>query len=296
MDMASVKLQQMVQHGDIADRYGAKIRILGQRELIRQDLLEIMDRAVEMTAKNNKAVLNICFPYTSREEITTAIRTTVEDWNVPLNQPSGDNQRRDPFREERIANIIRTQELADHTKISAVSASKHLHPPDLHSPSSSVTSLVSTTSDSAASHSPTDLSISSSSTLQGLDSPFLIPTKTASPLNQLSSTPIYPSPELITPETLTAHMLNAGDPPLDLLIRTSGVRRLSDFMLWQCHEDTEIVFVGTLWPAFDLWQFLPVLWEWQWRVRKREKDERERRDALPSAATIFSDDVHTQVQ
>ncbi len=39
-------------------------------------------------------------------------------------------------------------------------------------------------------------------------------------------------------------------------------------MLWQCHRDTQIVFLDVLWPEFDLWSFLPVLWEWQWRVRK----------------------------
>jgi len=42
-------------------------------------------------------------------------------------------------------------------------------------------------------------------------------------------------------------------------------------MLWQCHEDTEIVFLDVLWPEFDLWSFLPVLWEWQWRRRREEK-------------------------
>ncbi len=36
-------------------------------------------------------------------------------------------------------------------------------------------------------------------------------------------------------------------------------------MLWQCHQDTEIVFLKCLWPEFDLWTFLPVLVEWQWR-------------------------------
>jgi ditrans,polycis-polyprenyl diphosphate synthase len=63
-------------------------------------------------------------------------------------------------------------------------------------------------------------------------------------------------------------MFTAGTPPLDLLIRTSGVERLSDFMLWQCHQDTEIVFLDCLWPEFDLWSFLPVIWGWQWRKKK----------------------------
>lgn len=86
----------------------------------------------------------------------------------------------------------------------------------------------------------------------------------------------YPDPETITAQTLTDHMFTEGNPPLDLLIRTSGVQRLSDFMLWQCHENTEVVFLDCLWPEFDLWQFLPVLVEWQWRQRKIENEEKGR--------------------
>jgi ditrans,polycis-polyprenyl diphosphate synthase len=82
---------------------------------------------------------------------------------------------------------------------------------------------------------------------------------------------VYPDPETITAGTIEGHMFTAGDPPLDLLIRTSGVKRLSDFMLWQCHEDTEIVFLDCLWPEFDLWQFLPALVEWQWRQKHVEE-------------------------
>jgi undecaprenyl diphosphate synthase len=42
----------------------------------------------------------------------------------------------------------------------------------------------------------------------------------------------------------------AGLPPLDLLIRTSGEQRLSNFLLWQAAY-AELVFVDTLWPDFD---------------------------------------------
>ena len=84
----------------------------------------------------------------------------------------------------------------------------------------------------------------------------------------------YPDPESITADTLTAHTFTSSHtPPLDLLIRTSGVERLSDFMLWQCHQDTEIYFLQCMWPEFDLWRFLPVLLEWQW-LRKEMKGDR----------------------
>lgn len=68
-------------------------------------------------------------------------------------------------------------------------------------------------------------------------------------------------------------MYTGNNPPIDILVRTSGVERLSDFMLWQCHEDTEIAFLDVLWPEFDLWHFLPVLWKWQRRMTKAWKGE-----------------------
>lgn len=72
-------------------------------------------------------------------------------------------------------------------------------------------------------------------------------------------------------------MFTTDCPPLDLLIRTSGVERLSDFMLWQCHQDTEIVFLDCLWPDFDMWKFLPILVDWGVKQKRggREKEVRE---------------------
>lgn len=89
--------------------------------------------------------------------------------------------------------------------------------------------------------------------------------------------PAFLDPESISAHTLNDNMMTADAPPLDLLVRTSGVERLSDFMLWQCHENTSIVFLKCLWPEFDLWQFLPVLVEWQWQQKKlREEQQRSR--------------------
>jgi undecaprenyl diphosphate synthase len=49
---------------------------------------------------------------------------------------------------------------------------------------------------------------------------------------------------------MDAMLDTAGLPPLDLLIRTSGEQRLSNFLLWQAAY-AELLFVDTLWPDFD---------------------------------------------
>lgn len=54
MEIARVKLHQLSQHGDLLDRYGASIRVLGTRELVKPDVLEAIDRAVELTKNNGE--------------------------------------------------------------------------------------------------------------------------------------------------------------------------------------------------------------------------------------------------
>ncbi|MBX7492686.1 di-trans,poly-cis-decaprenylcistransferase [Qipengyuania sp. 1NDW9] len=53
----------------------------------------------------------------------------------------------------------------------------------------------------------------------------------------------------ITQESIEANLYSAGLPPLDLLIRTSGEVRLSNFLLWQCAY-AEMIFTDVLWPDF----------------------------------------------
>jgi len=68
-------------------------------------------------------------------------------------------------------------------------------------------------------------------------------------------------------------------PPVDLLIRTGGERRLSDFLLWECAY-AELVFVDTFWPDFDETAFDAALAEFERRER--------RFGGLPRAATPYS--------
>ncbi|KAL8901396.1 MAG: hypothetical protein Q9207_005228 [Kuettlingeria erythrocarpa] len=253
MDMAKVKLAQLLQHGDLLDRYGVRIRVLGQRELIKPDLLADIERATELTSRNGEAILNICFPYTSHDEITTAVRNTVIDYSKPLPVL----QR--PFSESHIKHTIRSRHLS-------VAAER-----------------IRERSKSPSSRGESDIEdSSSSSTVLNPDSPptDLTPLGKEPDDSEAQILSKFPDPETITSEILNDHMYTAGLPPLDLLVRTSGVERLSDFMLWQCHENTDIVFLKCLWPEFDLWQFLPVLVEWQWKRKK----EAERKRLAPSTA------------
>jgi undecaprenyl diphosphate synthase len=58
------------------------------------------------------------------------------------------------------------------------------------------------------------------------------------------------NPETIDEAAIEARLDTHDLPPLDLLIRTSGEHRLSNFLLWQAAY-AELLFVDTLWPDFD---------------------------------------------
>lgn len=275
--------------------------------------------------------MNICAPYTSRDEITYAIRATVEDFVQPLKPRSNRS-----FSESHITRNIRAQQLGTVSEEPEISESKSAeeqadasaeveglfrYEPSTPETKAAFGEMVSLVRAAAVKRSneemdpvaveqvtsalvryfkgesihqdeketalrkilgddfkssdhvrfqeladllhdykyPSDLTVDSSSTL--------ITGKESNPAGPPPGK--FPDPETITAGTLTAHTFTGADmPPLDILIRTSGVERLSDFMLWQCHQHTEINFLKCMWPEFGLWKFLPVLLEWQWRRRQ----------------------------
>ena len=74
-------------------------------------------------------------------------------------------------------------------------------------------------------------------------------------------------PETITPELLSSRLFTSGLPEPDLVIRTSGERRLSNFLLWQSAY-AELLFVDTLWPDFGRKEFMDALEQFSQRERR----------------------------
>lgn len=73
--------------------------------------------------------------------------------------------------------------------------------------------------------------------------------------------------EEITDEVISAHLLGHSADPLDLLIRTSGEYRISNFLLWQIAY-SELYFTDILWPDFDADCFKKALEEFGTRDRR----------------------------
>jgi len=164
MALAKDKLIEMSQKGEVLDRHQIRVNVVGRRELLPPDVQETAVKVEQMTMHHEKAILNICMPYTSRDEMTSAVETTLRDC-------------RDEF----------------------------LYPEDI-------------------TESDIDKSLQS---------------------------------------------VQRHSPPLDILVRTSGTFRLSDYFLWQASEGAQLHFTATYWPDFGLRDLVPILFAYQQKAWPR---------------------------
>jgi undecaprenyl diphosphate synthase len=92
-------------------------------------------------------------------------------------------------------------------------------------------------------------------------------------------------PGAITEDVVRRHLATKGIPDPDLLIRTSGEMRVSNFFLWQLAY-TEIYVTETLWPDFREREFVQALQRYEQRERRFGKTSAQvERDAALRAAT-----------
>ncbi|KAG0345417.1 cis-prenyltransferase [Podila humilis] len=168
MELAKTKLAELCEESEMVQKYGIGIRVLGDVSLLPEDVQEVVQRAVNLTSKNTRAILNMCFPYTSREEMNMATRSLVKG--------------------------VETREL-----------------------------------------NPTD----------------------------------------ITTNVLENSLYTRSCPPLDILVRTSGEIRLSDFMMWQSSRACHVEFIDCYWPEFTFWKMLPILLRYQTRATSIAEARRE---------------------
>lgn len=153
MELAKTRFTQIVQNGELCEKYGIQVRIIGDKSMLPKDVLEVLNEAEKITRDNTRAILNVAFPYTSRHEMTHALKTIVNKNIETLNLES------------------------------------------------------------------------------------------------------------ITESYIEEHLYTGDQPPLDLLIRTSGVSRLSDFMLWQISKkgEVEMELSEKLWPDLTPWDICWIL-------------------------------------
>ncbi|KAG2219325.1 hypothetical protein INT45_006858, partial [Circinella minor] len=141
---------------ELIDGYRIGIRVLGHLSYLPSDVQELAHKVMKKTEHNTERYFNICCPYTSRDEMTTAIKENVK--------------------------------LVEQNKMNI---------------------------------------------------------------------------DDITEKSIHDHLFTSASPPLDILVRTSGEIRLSDFLLWQASDQCQIQLLNCFWPELTFWKFLPILLEYQ---------------------------------
>ncbi|KRT83815.1 hypothetical protein AMK59_3610 [Oryctes borbonicus] len=155
MELAKEKFRKLHDEKNKIMELGVCIRVIGNLDLLPEDTRKLIAEAVIMTKDNNKLFLNIAFAYTSRDELTTAVKNILKGVELGLINPDDINEK------------------------------------------------------------------------------------------------------LISQCLYTNH---SRDP--DLLVRTSGEVRFSDFLLWQIWN-TNVCFAEVLWPDFCLWHLLASVFQYQ---------------------------------
>ncbi|KAK3576990.1 hypothetical protein CHS0354_005998 [Potamilus streckersoni] len=155
LELARQKFARLLEEKELIQKHEVCIHVLGNLSLLPRDLQELVADAVNLSKHNTRAVLNVCFAYTSRDEISTAIRELAEGVQMGMLKESD-------ISEELLEKCLYTNKSADP----------------------------------------------------------------------------------------------------DLLIRTSGEVRLSDFLLWQSSFSV-LAFVKVLWPEFSIWHFYAAILHYQ---------------------------------
>ncbi|KAJ1949504.1 cis-prenyltransferase [Linderina macrospora] len=155
MTLARDKLRVLAEKSELVKKHGLRIRVAGNKEMLPEDVQESITFAEESTKSNPGMTLNVCFPYSATDEISSAIRALVED--------------------------------VDSGKLMVADVNEKSLEDRLHIPG----------------------------------------------------------------------------PDLDILVRTSGEIRFSNYMLWQSSKMAYLKFVNAYWPEFSLWHMLSILVSWQ---------------------------------
>uniref|UniRef100_A0A1B6DEP7 Alkyl transferase n=2 Tax=Clastoptera arizonana TaxID=38151 RepID=A0A1B6DEP7_9HEMI len=169
MDLARQKFKRLFDEKDKLMEQGVRIRMIGDRSLLPEDIVSTVSQIELMTRENKRAYLNVAFSYTSRNEITNAI--------------------------SKICDGYERGELDDND---------------------------------------------------------------------------------INEETLFSCIYTNESPPPELMIRTSGEQRLSDFLLWQTAY-SYLYFTDVLWPDFTAWHLMAAVFHYQRAFKQLEEAKKQKK-------------------
>ncbi|KAE9597912.1 hypothetical protein Lal_00029598 [Lupinus albus] len=235
MELMREKIDELLQQESIINEYGVRLLFIGKLQLLSEPVRVAVEKAMRVTAHNNQRVLIICIAYTSTDEIARAVQESCKD-------------KSDEVQASKVANV-------SNGAIARTSLGMHSNSIDLHFQDSCKDYL------SATKDCSTDLEGVEVAREKGvfahnaktLDNYSEAEITTSNELIEITEESKYkedelPSIKLVDIEK-NIYMAVAPDP--DILIRTSGEARLSNFLLWQTSV-CPLYSPAALWPEIGL--------------------------------------------
>eukprot|EP01018_Ginkgo_biloba_P006568 Gb_12863 [translate_table: standard] len=217
MNLMHEKLESLIEKESLVRQYGIRVQLLGDLSLLPERVRKAAEKAMLVTKDNNKAVLNICAPYTSTQEIVKAVQEVTDE-------------------------VITRPELRRFMcKNGNGKSDFHMngfyqdHHEDQKYSSSEQVDFDATLAKE----------IGSSSGEEEIERQWQ---------EELES--------IITAEEIERHLYTSNCPEPELLIRTSGETRLSNFLLWQSSL-SYLYVTRTLWPEFSFKHLMMAVLQYQ---------------------------------
>ena len=246
--------------GALLQRHGVQLRVLGELSRLPPAVREAARAAEKATERGDRARLNVCLAYSSTRELADAV-STLSKGGPSLARPSSPS--------------VLPAPASPTTPLEEEGASSGLL---LAAPLLGRERRPSLTPSPARSPAPAETAATAAAIGSGS-----LPCFAASP------SPPFPA------GLIDKALYTAGCPPVDLLLRTSGEQRLSDFLLWQSRH-AALVFAPRLWPELRFWDVARAVVAFQ-RAHPRleglrraaaqgEETEAEKEEAAAAAATV----------
>lgn len=250
MDLMLEKIDELLREGSIVNQYGMRLYFIGNLKLLSEEVRTAAEKAMKATAHNSRTVLLICVAYTSYDEIVHAVQESCEE---KMNNIQAENTSK--------AGRNSTEQNGSCEKMNGV----HPHEiQDCHKREVHGTVILGKNEICCNGFSKLEASekkngvIKRGETIQEIK-PLLSKGTIESGEDGETIQEIKP---LINLVDIEKHMYMAVAPDPDIVIRSSGETRLSNFLLWQTGY-SPLYSPAALWPEIGLWHLVGVVLHYQ---------------------------------
>uniref|UniRef100_A0A1B0GHI0 ditrans,polycis-polyprenyl diphosphate synthase [(2E,6E)-farnesyldiphosphate specific] n=1 Tax=Lutzomyia longipalpis TaxID=7200 RepID=A0A1B0GHI0_LUTLO len=331
MKLASEKFDKIMEEEEKLNENGVCIRIIGNMGMLPEYLQRKIARAMYITRLNSKAILNVAFAYTSRDEITHSVRTITEGVSDSILD-------QEIITDDLVNRCLHTKYCSDPDLLIRTSGETRLSDFLLWQVSSTILYFTKTLwpeitiwhvlgaifqyqrhyyqmqTPQKILRMPMEADLATSTTAAKsthyeqiehfaiLNVAFAY-TSRDEITHSVRTITEGVSDSILDQEIITDDLVNrclhtkyCSDP--DLLIRTSGETRLSDFLLWQV-SSTILYFTKTLWPEITIWHVLGAIFQYQrhyYQMQTPQKLLRMPMEADLATTTAAKSTHHEQIE